>query len=329
MTREDLLRLLDRVGGGCVLVAGDLYLDRYVFGTPSRISREAPVMVLNEERQEDQLGGGAAPALALAALGCQVAVAGVVGDDAEGVRVRELLAQAGIETSGVVVDPARPTTTKMRVVAEGFFLFPQQIVRLDRQERAAVSSAVEGALCTAIEGTACDAVLVSDYRSGVMTPDVVGCVRGVQDTRGVLTTVDSQGELTKFAGLGVVKCNQAEAEAVLGHPLGDRTEREQALTALRGQLGSGELIVTRGGEGASLAMRDGYAEVPAFNRSEIFDVTGAGDTVVAVLTAGLLAGGSVIEATQLAQAAAGVVVRKWGNAQATSAEIAEELRRAD
>jgi len=327
--RDSLLQLLDRVGGGCVLVVGDLYLDRYIFGTPSRISREAPVMVLNEERQEDRLGGGAAPALALAALGCEVAVAGVVGDDAEGAQVRALLTASGIDTGGIVVDRTRPTTAKTRVVAEGFFLFPQQIVRLDRQERGAVPQGIEEQLCAALNGTACDALLISDYRSGVVTSELVRRVEMLGASHGVLTTVDSQGELTKFSGLNVVKCNQAEAEDVLGHPLGDYAARARALTALREQVGCDHLLVTRGGAGASLAMPVEYAEVPAFNRSEIFDVTGAGDTVVAVMTAAMLAGGSVLEATQLAQAAAGVVVRKWGNAQATRAEIAEELRRVE
>src|SRR3954462_302445 len=104
-----LRELLERIGGGCVLVVGDLYLDRYIFGTPSRISREAPIMVLDEERHDDRLGGGAAPALALAALGCEVAIAGIVGADAEGERVRALLAAAGIDTRAIVIDPGRPT----------------------------------------------------------------------------------------------------------------------------------------------------------------------------------------------------------------------------
>lgn len=320
-----LLQLLGRIGEQCVLVVGDLYLDRYVFGQPSRISREAPIMVLNEDRQEDRLGGGAAPALALARLGCEVAVVGVIGADAEGRRVRELLGAAGIDASGVVVDPTRPTTTKTRVVAEGFFLFPQQVVRVDRQERSPVPADVERALCGALTTMPCDAVLLSDYRSGVVTEELVAAVREVQLVRGALATVDSQGELAKFSGLDLVKCNQAEAEAVLGHALGDRPSRERALSALRAELGCNCLVVTRGGAGASLAAVDGYDEAPAFNRSEIYDVTGAGDTVVALMTAGLLAGGTPLEAALLAQAAAGVVVRKWGNAQATREEIAAEL----
>jgi D-glycero-beta-D-manno-heptose-7-phosphate kinase len=320
--------LLERVAGASVLVVGDVYLDRYVFGTPSRISREAPIMVLNEDRQEDRLGGGAAPALALAALGCEVAIAGVVGADAEGERVRALLAEQGIDHSGVVVDPTRPTTVKLRVVAEGFLLFPQQIVRVDRQVRAPAPTDIERVLGAIVQGTQCDAILVSDYRSGVVTEQLVGVVREVQAVRGTLTTVDSQGELGKFSGFDLVKCNQGEAEAVLGHALDHTTQREEALITLRERLGCRNLVVTRGGEGASLVSAQGYAEIPAGNRSEVFDVTGAGDTVVAVMTAVLLAGGSAQEAARLAQAAAAVVVRKWGNAQATREEIAAELERA-
>lgn len=326
--RENLTRLrelLDRIGGRRVLVVGDLYLDRYIFGQPSRISREAPIMVLNEDRQEDRLGGGAAPALALAELGCEVAVAGVVGDDPEGVCVVNLLRQAGIDTAGVIVDATRPTTAKIRVVAEGFFLFPQQIVRVDRQERAPASADIEQALCAATDANRVDAILVSDYRSGVVTEQVVAFIRELQQVRGILTTVDSQGELTKFAGFDLVKCNQAEAEQVLGHPLGVGMAREGELSALCRQIGCGTLVVTRGGDGASIATENDYAEVSASNRSEVYDVTGAGDTVVAVMTAAMLAGGSPVDAASLAQAAAGVVVRKWGNAQATRDEISTAL----
>jgi D-glycero-beta-D-manno-heptose-7-phosphate kinase len=324
-----LLDLLDRIGGAPVLVVGDLYLDSYIFGRPSRISREAPIMVLNEERQEERPGGGAAPALALAELGNEVAVTGVVGMDIEGQRLRDLLAGARIDHSGVIIDSTRPTTTKTRIVAEGFLLFPQQIVRVDRQERSPASADIERALSAAIHATHCNAILISDYRSGVVTEQVVAAVREVQAVRGVLTTVDSQGELAKFGGFDVVKCNQAEAEALLGHALGDRTARERSLASLRAQLGCRNMVVTRGGDGASLASEDGYVEVPSANRSEIFDVTGAGDTVVAMMTAALLAGGTPLEAAHLAQIAAGVVVRKWGNAQATRSEIEAEIRKMD
>ncbi|MBA2454849.1 MAG: D-beta-D-heptose 7-phosphate kinase, partial [Chloroflexia bacterium] len=172
--------LLGRLGGKRVLVVGDLYLDHYIFGRPNGISREAPIMVLDEQRREDQLGGGAAPALALRQLGYDVMVAGVIGDDSEGERVIELLTSAGIDASLVLVDPTRPTTTKVRLVAEGFLLFPQQIVRVDRQERAPVPANVERAVGQAIRTVHVEAVLASDYRSGVLTRGVVDAIRELQ-----------------------------------------------------------------------------------------------------------------------------------------------------
>ena len=325
MTEAGLHRLLQQSDGKRVLVVGDLYLDHYIFGSPNGISREAPVMVLDEQRREDQLGGGAAPALALRQLGYDVSIAGVVGDDPEGQRIVELLAAAGIETSGVLADPTRPTTAKVRVVAEGFLLFPQQILRVDRQDRDAVPANIERALVEGIRSFHADAVLASDYRSGVLTGSVVDAVRQLQQVQGVLTTVDSQGELSKFHDFDLVKCNQAEAESVLGHSIDGDAIRKRLLGELRAKLACRCLVVTRGGSGAAVVTEDGYADVPAANRTEIFDVTGAGDTVVAVMTAGLLAGGSPEHAAALAQVAAGLVVRRWGNAQASRDEILAAL----
>lgn len=317
--------LLDRIGGHRVLVIGDLYLDHYIFGSPQRISREAPVMVLDEGHQEHRLGGAGAPALALKELGCEVAVSGVVGDDTEGHQIIELVRRAGIDTTSITIDPSRPTTTKTRVVAEGFLLFPQQLVRIDRQERSPVASNVEAGIVQAIRSVDGEAVLVSDYRSGVVTEGVVRAIHDFQKVRGALSTVDSQGELTKFAGFDLVKCNQAEAERVVGAGIGDDSSRRAKLAGLRDELGSRCLVVTRGGEGAAVVTADAYVEVPAANRTEIYDVTGAGDTVVAVMTAGLLAGGTPVQSATLAQIAAGIVVRKWGNAQASKQEIAAAL----
>jgi rfaE bifunctional protein kinase chain/domain len=317
--------VLQRIAGQRCFVLGDLYLDHYIFGSPQRISREAPVMVLAEDRHEGRLGGGAAPALALAALGCQVAIGGVVGDDGEGRRVVQLLREAGIDAEHVVIDGSRPTTVKTRVVAEGFFLFPQQIVRIDRQERSPITPDIERQLQRSIRAADGAAVLVSDYRSGVATAAVVDAVRDFHQVRGALTAVDSQGELAKFAGFDLIKCNQGEAERVLGAELDDAGRRARRLRQLRAELNARCLVVTRGAAGAAVVTADDYQDIPAENRSEIYDVTGAGDTVVAVMAAALLAGAAPFDAARLAQLAAGIVVRKWGNAQATTAELLEAL----
>jgi rfaE bifunctional protein kinase chain/domain len=312
--------LLDAVRGRKVLVVGDLYLDRYVFGRPTRVSREAPTMVLEETRQEDRPGGGTAPAIAIQALGGEVWQAGVVGNDDEGRHLCRLLQERGIHAEGVLTDPSRPTTTKTRIVAEGpFNVFPQQLVRVDRQDRRPIDGAIARSLAAFVEATAArvDAVLLSDYRSGVIVSDVIVAARAASP----LATVDSQGSLADFRGLGLIKCNQTEAEEYLGRPL-DGDGRRELLTALRERLDCRRLVVTLGPAGAALATDDGaYGEIPPLVRRQVFDVTGAGDTVIAVMTAALAAGADSVSALQLSQVAAGLVIAKWGNAQADAAEI--------
>ncbi len=320
----ELLPLLNRIRGRRILVVGDLYLDAYVFGRPSRVSREAPIMVLEETRREERPGGGTAPSLALGELGVKVWQAGVIGDDDEGRRLIELLRERHVDASGIFVDSGRPTTTKTRLVAEGpFNVFPQQIARSDRQDRTPVNPAMAARLIDFIRevGPTVDAILLSDYRSGVMVQDVIDAARAASP----LSTVDSQGSLASFAGLSLVKCNQAEAEAYLDASLSDRATRRSALTTLRERLNCARLVVTLGPEGAALAIDGDYHEVPSFARRQVFDVTGAGDTVIAVLTGALAAGAEALPALKLSQVAAGIVIGKWGNAQATAEEIADSI----
>ena len=316
-----LLPLLNQIRNRRVLVVGDLYLDAYIFGQPSRVSREAPIIILEETHRENRPGGGTAPALALKALGATVWQAGVVGDDADGETLVKLMRDQGVETYGIIVDQQRPTTTKTRLVAEGHYnTFPQQIARSDRQNRTPVALPIADRLSTYIRaiGPTVDAVLLSDYRSGVLVPDVIATAR----TSNSLSTVDSQGALASFAGLSLVKCNQAEAEAYLQRSLKNSDDRQEPLMELRRRLQSERLVVTLGPDGAALAIDDSYHEVPSFSRRQVFDVTGAGDTVIAVMTGALAAGATALQALELSQVAAGIVIGKWGNAQATTEEIA-------
>lgn len=321
----ELRPLLAALRGRKVLVVGDLYLDAYVFGLPTRVSREAPIMVLEETRREDRPGGGTAPALAIALLGGEVWQAGVVGNDPEGRLLCEMLRARGVNTEGILTDPTRPTTTKTRLVAEGpYNVFPQQVARVDRQDRAPIDGAIARSLAAFVEatGSEVDAILLSDYRSGVIVPEVIAAARAT----GKLTTVDSQGSLADFHGLGLVKCNQAEAEAYLETSLEESAVRQEQLTKLRERLDCERLVVTLGPAGAALVTSDGaYAEVPPLVRRQVFDVTGAGDTVIAVMTQALAAGADSLSALRLSQVAAGLVVAKWGNAQVTPAEIAAAL----
>jgi len=320
-----LLPLLDRIRGRRVLVIGDLYLDAYIFGQPERVSREAPIIILEETRREQRPGGGTAPALALKALGADVWLTGVVGDDEDGHALIELMQAQGVDTGGIVIDRGRPTTTKTRMVAEGQYnTFPQQVARSDRQERAPVKPPIAQNLMSYVReiGPEVDAVLLSDYRSGVLVPGVVAAARDAN----ALSTVDSQGALANFDGLTLIKCNQAEAEKYLDRSLQSRDEREEPLLELRRRLHCAQLVVTLGPEGAALAIDGDYREIPSFSRRQVFDVTGAGDTVIAVMTGALAAGATPLQALELSQVAAGIVIGKWGNAQASADEITAVIR---
>jgi rfaE bifunctional protein kinase chain/domain len=327
--RDALLGAIPTLVGRHILVVGDLFLDEYLIGQAARLSREAPIPVLEFQEQRQLPGGGANPAVNIVALGGRVTQVGVVGDDEAGWRLSNLLNAAGIGTAGLVVDPGRPTTTKTRIVARGSLRFPQQLARIDRVDRRPLSPEVEAKVVACIAELACraDAVLVSDYRSGLVTPPVVTAVRAAQ-ARGRLVCVDSQGRLDHFAGFDMAKCNHHEAQGYLRHVAGGsvalETEQdfEAAMARLRRELDLGMLLITRGPDGLSLCSDAGYAHLPAANRSEVFDVTGAGDTVVAVAALALTAGQDPLVAATLANYAAGLVVRRLGVAAPSPAELA-------
>ena len=310
--------------GRKVLVVGDLYLDEYIIGRPSRISREAPIAVLEFREQRNVPGGATAPACSVCAMGGQAFMLGVIGQDHSGEELHALLHERGVNTDGLIIDPARPTTTKTRIVAEAQHIFPQQVARVDRQDRTQISGQVEQQAVDYLRQLASqvDAVLFSDYKTGVVSPLLIQA--GLE--AGKLVTVDSQGGLDKFKNCTLVKCNDSEARDYLRRDLRTDQDYEQALRDLWAELQSRMVVITRGGEGMSLLDQAGQIHhLPAFNRSEVFDVTGAGDTVISLLTLGLVAGASLLEAAQLAQAAAGVVIRKQGNATIQRHELEKEL----
>jgi rfaE bifunctional protein kinase chain/domain len=315
-----------------ILVVGDLFLDEYLIGRAARLSREAPIPVLEFEERRQMPGGGANPSMNIVALGGGVSQVGVVGDDEAGQTLTSLLNANGIGVEGVVVDSDRPTTTKTRVVARGTLRFPQQVARIDELDRRPLSAEIEAQIADRVDNLArrADAVLVSDYRSGLVTPFVVAAVRRAH-TDDRLVSVDSQGRLGHFSGFDLVKCNHREAEAYVTRTTGQTLtlETEQDFVAatqrLRRELDVGTLLITRGPNGLSLRSDTGYAHLPAANRSEVFDVTGAGDTVVAVATLALAAGQEPLVAATLANLAAGLVVRKLGVAAPSRDELAWAL----
>lgn len=323
MDRPNLLPLIPRLAGHTVLVLGDLFLDEYLIGQAERLSREAPIPVLAFRRRMHLPGGAANPAHNVTALGSRAYNVGVVGDDPEGEQLVRALQEAGIQTEGVVVDPDRPTTLKTRILAEGMFTFPQQIARIDRQVRQPVRGHVESAVLRHLEALVprSDVVLISDYKSGVVTSTTIERARSLARRHAKLLTVDSQGDLYHFTGFDLVRAHRRDAQASLGCPLVRESDFEEAGVQLLHDLDAQAVVISRGADGMSLSTPEGYWHIPAANRSDVFDVTGAGDTVIAVLSLALVAGATPLAAAALASYAAGLVIRKLGNATPTPDEL--------
>jgi rfaE bifunctional protein kinase chain/domain len=312
-----------------VLVVGDLILDKYTVGKPTRISREAPIAVLEFSHEYAVPGGGSSPACTVASLGGQAYLAGVVGDD-EACRELEVELEAhGVNIDGVVVDPSRPTITKKRIVAQVTSSMLQQVARVDYINRTHIGGRVETNLLNAIreQMPMCNAVLVSNYKSGTLTRKVVEETRKLALAQGKILAVDSQGDLALFRGAGIIKCNQPEAEESLRRHLRTEQDFEDGMSKLMSDLDAQAVIVTRSAEGMSVMTLLGhYSHIPVTNTSEVFDVTGAGDTVIAIVTLAVAAGADLFDAARLANYGAGVVVRKWGNAILRPEELRAALR---
>lgn len=319
--------ILSAARGRRVVVLGDVFLDEYLVGEAERLSREGPVPVLAFRRRFVRPGGAANPARNLAALGGQVSQVGVVGADPGADELRAALAATGIDAGGQVVDAERPTTVKTRVVAEGLAA-PQQVARIDRQERRPVAGTVAANLQAAFRraATGADAVLVSHYRSGVLSAPLAAAVRAETAPDAILS-VDAQGDLDWFQRFDLVRVGRQDAAASFGRHLESEPDYETAATSLRERLGAGVVLLGRGAAGTSLADQHGYVVLPPANVSEVFDVAGAGDTVIAVATLALAAGAAVREAVALANIAAGIVVRRLGVVAPSRDAILAEVAR--
>ncbi|MBC7541893.1 MAG: bifunctional hydroxymethylpyrimidine kinase/phosphomethylpyrimidine kinase, partial [Candidatus Sericytochromatia bacterium] len=274
---------LSRFDVTSLLVVGDVMVDEFVLGEVQRISREAPVPIL-EWMSHRQVPGGAANAAANAAsLGGRVTVAGLIGADGAGDSLRTLLMDQGMDTSGLLVDPLRPTTVKTRISATSKQSVTQQVVRLDRLSRAPMDAATELQLIAFIEARIpdVDAVLISDYESGVVTPPVIAAICAAAHRHGKILAVDSQADLGHFQAPTIVTPNQPEAERVVGYTFPDVETLTRGGREILARSQATYVLITRGAEGMALFGADGQVTlIPAYNRSAVFDVTGAGDTVV-------------------------------------------------
>jgi D-glycero-beta-D-manno-heptose-7-phosphate kinase len=304
-----------------VLVVGDAILDEYVLGRATRISREAPIPILEFMSRNYILGGAANPAANAAALGARVALACVVGDDTSAARLRDLLTQRQIDTSAVLVDEARPTTLKTRWMAHTGLHFAQQLARMDTLTRAPLSGSIAQQATAAVQQAAAhaDLVLLSDYGGGMLNETVIAAAVNA----GRLVVVDGQGQFEQYRAVTLLKCNADDALGYLRREVGgwgsaalatdaDFAHAAQTLCARLALRGA--MVITRGADGATLATADGQiAHCPSPSISDVYDTVGAGDTAIAVMGLALAVGASFEQAVTLANYASGIVVRKVGN----------------
>lgn len=330
--KERLLALVDGFANRRVLVIGDIIADEFIYGEVARVSREAPVLILKYGATEMVAGGAGNAANNVAALGGRTRLLGVVGADPEG---RRLLASfhRGVDRSHIVRARDYRTPVKTRILAGGVHSAKQQIVRIDREAgwpmTEAASRAYTKKIKTALDG--CDAVLLSDYGSGLVTPAVAELVRRTLEKRSrrrpVPVLVDSRYRLLDYKGFTTCTPNEAEVEQVVGIHVNDNADAlEKAGRQLLQRTRMGAVLVTRGGRGMALfEPRQATVHIPIFGSDEVADVTGAGDTVIATVALALAAGASFYEAARLANYAGGLVVMKRGTATVSAREMADAV----
>ncbi len=311
---SDARALVERMRGRSILVVGDLMIDEWIWGTVTRISPEAPVPVVAVTDHSFTLGGAGNVANNLVALGARVEFVGTVGDDTFASDVRRMLREESVDDRGVLTVSDRPTTRKTRIVAHN-----QQVVRADWEEAAPLSAGDRAQLVGYVHerAAACDAVILSDYAKGLLSNEVVQAARAC-----ALVLADPKPQnLDMFSGVTCVAPNEHEAATASGISITDDTSLVRAGRALLERLKCKYVVITRGEHGMSLFGSQGERfDIPSVAR-KVYDVSGAGDTVIAVLSLALAGGANIESAMQLANFAAGAVVEKLGTATASGDEI--------
>lgn len=306
-----------------VAVLGDVILDEYIYGRVSRISPEAPVPVLEVQSRTECLGGAGNVARNIASLCGNPTLYSVIGPDSSGERFSGLSVEAGIDPTGLLVDEKRRTTLKQRVVAQ-----TQQIVRIDTEDTAAIGSGAASALSDRVETAAQThkVLVISDYDKGVLTESLLDrAIRAFRAAGKPIVVDPNVVHFFRYGAATVVTPNHLQLERVSGRRIRSEEELIDCGRGIRKQLGSAALLVTRGEAGMCLMDDAGILKIPTVAR-EVYDVTGAGDTVVAVLALALGAGHSLADASRIANAAAGIVVGKRGTAVVSPEELEARLR---
>jgi len=326
--QQRLVEIVRQFGDRRVVIIGDAIADKFVHGSISRVSREAPVFILRHEQTETLPGGAANCAMNLVALGARVSLISVTGADEAGSELRAKLEAAGVDIDGVIVSPKVQTTTKVRILAGHSHSNKQQVIRIDYDSAPLNDDELREALIHKLNKTvaAADAVVVSDYNYGVVDAQTIEVIR--KTSRPVL--VDSRFRLAEFTGFTAATPNQEEVENLIGSQISSVEQLETTANQLKQRLGYRALLITRGPQGMTLLEDDAAPlHIPAVGAQQAVDVTGAGDTVMATFTLALASQASFADAARLANYAGGLVVMKRGTASVSAAELEHSILSSD
>ncbi len=336
MNKEEIAKYFDKLLEPKILVIGDFALDEMVYGKTSRISREAPVLILEHYETKDILGAASNAAHNVSTLNKgKVGAIGVYGDDYQGEKLIEILKEKNIETKYMVLDKSRKTTTKTRISGSCNQSITQQIVRIDRQTTAFLDSEIEKKVIENIKIALpnYDGVILSDYHLGCLTDNIINCAIEVAKKHNKIIVADIQKDMQRYRGVDVITPNQPDFEKQAGFYIDSDEKLFSAAKKLIEELKISKILLTRGENGMALFEKSDNAnddinikKINAYNKKEVFDVTGAGDTVVAAFTLALCAGFDAISAMRIGNLAASIVIRFFGCHTVTIEDLKEELK---
>lgn len=328
--KEELIPIVSQLQGKKILVIGDMVADIYLEGRISRISREAPVLVLEQAGEKIVAGGAANVVNNVATLGGEVYAVGLLGDDHVAAGIKKALQENGANTEGLLLDASRPTIAKTRIIAGGRATVSQQIVRIDKESHQPMGKDFEQKILKYIEKLLpkIEGVVISDYGSGTVTPAIqkqlIKCCR----KQNIPSIVDSRYGIHEFKNIGYIKQNDAELAAAVGRELSDEESLYDAGQELLNELSADGVLVTRGEKGMVLLEKDGAIhDIPVSDKSEVFDVSGAGDTCVATVILALAAGSEPAKAAEISNFASGIAVRKLGTSTVSATELRQVLKK--
>ncbi len=328
--KKDLMDLVQAMQGKKVLVIGDMVADIYLDGRISRISREAPVLVLEQAGEKTVAGGAANVVNNVATMGGIPFSVGLLGLDKNAKGLKQVLETNGAHTEGLFCDEKRPTISKTRIIAGGRATVSQQIVRIDNESKKPMPRAFEEQILLYLKKILpyVEGIVLSDYGSGTVTEKLGAFLVDYARKHQIPSIVDSRYDIHRFKGVGYVKQNDAELAAAMGTRLASEEEFCDAGQALLRELDADGVLVTRGERGMTLFEKDGAIhDIPVSDKSEVYDVSGAGDTCVATMILALAAGAAPVEAAELSNIASGIAVRKLGTATVSSEELKNAVAR--